>query len=775
MSPSRRGGSAYDWVTAVVFGLLGSACHSPRPSVSVQDASSPALAAPATATGRGAASSAGSEPRRQQLSAVESWRDAIVEAVRGHRYADAAKLFDAPPVEETLSAEWRYLRARVEAELNRPANTLRWLDGLETALPILANEIVHQRNVAQAKVAPSDAVLTELSQSSNLSDALVVAQAEAESGQVAAALKRLGQWEKKLASKSKRLADRAKVRRQRADLLLRQDRKAEASADLLWLCLSAAATPSADGVDALYEQISGKRLKKLQRYRRAEEFTKHKHRRAAIRELELMAKAPGQAPRPSEVLRTRAWAEYKSRGDYVKAASLFDQAAKLSSSHRAQDWFYAARALSRAHQDAEAIVRYQKLARQFPRSGYAEQARYRAARLHYILGQWQAAEQAYADYLQRYSRGKKLGRYDSAVRYEQSVTQLALKQGGKSTTTLQRLIQRQSSQREKANLRQLLGLAWLQAGDRSAAQAAFHQVMGDRPLSFAALLAEVRLYEADLPVPVRIPTAESAEMLSPLEVTLPKKVALLRRIGLDSDAENELKAQSASLKERFAPHGGRALCQAYGQLSTAKQRYRHALSTVRERALLREITPATRWAWDCIYPRPYLQWVGEKEAERQLPAGLIHAVMRQESAFQPTVVSHANAVGLMQLIPPTARSVAKELGVSFELRDLRSPQVNIEFGSFYLQKLLKRFGGHVPSAVASYNAGPGAVDRWLSSGRRLPLDLFVARIPYKETRGYVRRVVGNWARYRYLTAGLGAVPELTLELPQTARPDREDY
>ena len=92
-----------------------------------------------------------------------------------------------------------------------------------------------------------------------------------------------------------------------------------------------------------------------------------------------------------------------------------------------------------------------------------------------------------------------------------------------------------------------------------------------------------------------------------------------------------------------------------------------------------------------------------------------------------------------------------------------------------MHKLLDAFGGNVALAAAAYNAGPAAVRRWLDGGKTLPLDVFVARIPYGETLEYVERVVGNFARYRYLEDGPNAVPRLALALPTLPPPSGDEY
>jgi soluble lytic murein transglycosylase len=132
--------------------------------------------------------------------------------------------------------------------------------------------------------------------------------------------------------------------------------------------------------------------------------------------------------------------------------------------------------------------------------------------------------------------------------------------------------------------------------------------------------------------------------------------------------------------------------------------------------------------------------------------------MRQESAFDPDAVSG------MSCIRPTARAVADELGLAHDDARLTSPPYAIRVGAHVLRKLLDEFHGSVALAVAAYNAGADAIDRWASRAPGMTLDTFVERIPFKETRDYVVRVMGNFARYAYLASGDSGVPSVTLAL-----------
>ncbi len=135
---------------------------------------------------------------------------------------------------------------------------------------------------------------------------------------------------------------------------------------------------------------------------------------------------------------------------------------------------------------------------------------------------------------------------------------------------------------------------------------------------------------------------------------------------------------------------------------------------------------------------------------------LVHSITRQESQFDREAVSHANARGLMQLIPSTAREVSGKLRLSYARSKLTSnPDYNIMLGSSYIKQMLRYFGGSYPLAVAAYNAGPGNVNKWLrrNGDPRTPqVDIldWIENIPVYETKNYVQRVLENAVMYDHL-------------------------
>jgi soluble lytic murein transglycosylase len=268
---------------------------------------------------------------------------------------------------------------------------------------------------------------------------------------------------------------------------------------------------------------------------------------------------------------------------------------------------------------------------------------------------------------------------------------------------------------------------------------------------------------APLPAPIDPPDPAPGVEWTPLPIAILPPADLLDRLGLDADAESALRERESAVMSGSGARGSEALCTVYGRIGRARRRFQIAQS-LPSALFATQPTPRTRWAWDCAFPAPYADIVRAAEARERLPAGLLWAVMRQESAFDPDAVSSARAVGLMQLLPETARPIAEELGLPRDDARLTSPSYAIRVGAHALRKLLDDFHGSVALAVAAYNGGADAVDRWASRAPGMTLDTFVERIPFKETRDYVVRVMGNFARYAYLTSGDAGVPTVALPL-----------
>jgi soluble lytic murein transglycosylase len=154
-----------------------------------------------------------------------------------------------------------------------------------------------------------------------------------------------------------------------------------------------------------------------------------------------------------------------------------------------------------------------------------------------------------------------------------------------------------------------------------------------------------------------------------------------------------------------------------------------------------------------IFPLAYWDLIRKHSDQNDLDPYLVAALMAQESTFVPGIRSHANAYGLLQLVPDTARRIARSLKMPYSARLLTNADANVRMGTAYLEELIREFGG-VHLALASYNAGETAVRRWIAERPGLTdREEFIDDIPYPETQNYVKRILGTAEDYRRLYEG----------------------
>lgn len=161
--------------------------------------------------------------------------------------------------------------------------------------------------------------------------------------------------------------------------------------------------------------------------------------------------------------------------------------------------------------------------------------------------------------------------------------------------------------------------------------------------------------------------------------------------------------------------------------------------------------PSTAPLWKMSYPLVYPETISKNAAEKGVDPFLVHALIREESRYNPKALSRSKAIGLMQLLPGTGYGVAKRIGVPLSSKDdIFIPEINMKLGTDYLSYAIKRFSGNAMLGVASYNGGPGAVQRWVKQHQATgssDWDMFVENIPYRETRDYVRKVFASYWNY----------------------------
>lgn len=720
---------------------------------------------------------------KQEVRTQESSSTEYAEAIRRRNFSEAARLIDAASEDERQKPEVRYARSLVALELDDVDTALRVIDRLNVDFPEFSPE-VERTQIAAAKKSLDLTLLSHfLGKSEEPEDLLVLSEAHAAND---SSQKARGIATSLIASllKSKR-RDR-KLLEARAHLILaraleKEGDKVSAAKEYHWLATEGATLefqlldgkdPQAEGFDSKLDVLNTKvTLTAQERLKRAQMFSEAglvERTQGELSKLEALSKSSFSESEHEAAL---AWAFYNSRSDYLRASELFKKAADRGGPKKKEYLYYEAKALARSHQDADAIGKYEALSSLG--GEYADHAAFQAARLRFIEGNWGQATRDYKNYLKKYGSN---GRHRDAALYDLPVARLAAKDFGPAEKEFEELRRQNDDPQIRARFAQLQAVALLGLGKEAEAELLFRKVIADRPLSYPALLSAARLRSMNKAVPPAIAQSEAKKttLTAPLSLELPDKVRRLSRVGLDIEAENSLRSQEAKIRATQGPRAGEALCQLYGQLESAMRRYQVAQTAASWDTLKKAPGPESEWQWDCIYPTPYRKIVAAEATERRVPLPFVYGIMRQESAFRPTVVSPANAVGLMQIIPPTASRIAEELGANYRADLMRAPAINISYGTYYLRRLLDIFENHLELAAASYNAGPHAVTRWLRAGDALPLDVFVARIPYEETRNYVYRVMGNYARYAFRN-GEFSMPDLTLQLPTGLRADDSSY
>jgi soluble lytic murein transglycosylase len=161
------------------------------------------------------------------------------------------------------------------------------------------------------------------------------------------------------------------------------------------------------------------------------------------------------------------------------------------------------------------------------------------------------------------------------------------------------------------------------------------------------------------------------------------------------------------------------------------------------------------------YPDRYWDLVEEAAADDRYEPRLFHALVREESNFNRTIVSFAGAIGLSQLMPATAKQTCGWLGMTYSLDALDDPLTNLTIGARYLDAMHKQLGDSPYLSLAAYNAGASRVKQWEDRWGNVPTDEYVERIPFRETREYVKRVMGTWQVMRYQFDTDAAIPDLS--------------
>jgi soluble lytic murein transglycosylase len=369
----------------------------------------------------------------------------------------------------------------------------------------------------------------------------------------------------------------------------------------------------------------------------------------------------------------------------------------------------------------QAIVYYTELATRFPTHRYAPSSHWKAAWLNYRLGNYSAA----------------------ALLFDK---QIALYAGGKEIPAALYWRGRLYSDEEH---QPAMAAAYYQTVSKTFEHYYYAQLSRDR-------LAEIGSVS---PADVAMLQNIQREEIPALTDDVPEddehviKARLLANAGLNEYIPDEIKAADGS--EQWGAFAEAEIYSSDGETFRAMRVLKRALPFYTSAP----IDTLPMGYWKILFPQQYWSAIEQDSAKNGLDPYMVASLIRQESEFNPTAISSANAFGLMQLLPSVGRSMAKEEGIRhFNEVELLNPETNIRLGTRYLKQTLDKFDGQAPYAFAAYNAGDSRVTDWQSIGKYHGMDEFVESIPFTETRDYVQAILRNESIYRELKGHTSPAP-----------------
>ena len=399
------------------------------------------------------------------------------------------------------------------------------------------------------------------------------------------------------------------------------------------------------------------------------------------------------------------------------------------------------RLFQRTGQFASAAVVFERLLAEHPQASVAPDAALQLARVRGELGRTEAARGAFQTLVLTHPASAAA----TSARWELAWLEYRAARFRDAALSFRQLSTAAGGMR-------LAGLYWAarsldQLGERAAALALYREILSRGPYGYYGILAARRV-RGPAPTPVASPVKLAADPIGLLRPDLRyQKAQALSSIGFDGFAIWELETlgrdASTDIDRTWA------LGVAFADLGEAGRSLRYL-----RRALGGAVEggapglPAR--LWQLYYPLGYGEHVRTAARRAGLDPYFVAAVIREESSYDPRARSGVGAIGLMQLMPDTARLLAQELGQPLaEVSSLWEPPLNIALGTRYLGQLHGRFQEPL-LAVAGYNAGPHRVQRWVAERPRADIEEFVDQIPFDETRAFAKRVFTSWHHYRRL-------------------------
>lgn len=468
--------------------------------------------------------------------------------------------------------------------------------------------------------------------------------------------------------------------------------------------------------------------------------------------------------------------EAERRRDREDAAALFAKADKLIAhpAMRPRHYFAWARALRRLNKDMEAIGLYRRLCEEYPHEReLCAESLYQAGRLLQYENKFEEAFDAFFMLAGFYPESERM----VETHWRAALCAYMLKRYEQAESLWAEVEQRWPDELDSAALpmglraRYWRGVIALKQDHRLEAVSHLSQALSMGPLTWYGRLATARLKQLGIDPPTGLPlhryTVQDTRYLEGMTIPKDPRYAMaapLIRLGLASEALAEVQRYAYRSQ---APEGALGLMAA---LSHAVGDFTKAHWMAQRQIKLSGPTADNQRLWAASYPLAHIEHVHTYAQKYKVSPMLVLAIMRQESGFRATVKSYAGALGLMQLMPGTARYTAKVFveDDGYRAKQIFEPETNIKLGSMYIRMHTAYAADQIPLALAGYNAGPAPLKRWFEDYKGRELDAWVESITFTQARGYVRKVMTSYIAYTALY-GDGKLPELELELPKSLR------
>lgn len=446
-------------------------------------------------------------------------------------------------------------------------------------------------------------------------------------------------------------------------------------------------------------------------------------------------------------------AYYQMREDGNAVATLKRIPETASSSILEEAAFLSAKALQRSGNRIEAVQTFEGLRRNSPKADFAAKAAFRIADMAEGDGDTLKARDLYHTFYMDFPKNKLA---DDALWKEGWFTYLEKDYKGASILFLKLLAEYPSSEFADT-VTYWAGRSVEKAGMTEDAVRHYTSVINNYPLSYYAAISRGRL-PVPLPLQVKTTSYTPKQHLPERYVSFHlNKGKTLLGLGFREDASAEF-----SLAESRCDDKGTLLdiARLFAETGDYHKVQRVMVKGFQE-YLREDLGQANNEIWRFSFPTGFSDDIRVNAGTNSLNPYLVHAIIREESSYRMDAVSRAGAIGLMQLMPTTGRNMSKQAGFKdYSTQTLYRPEVNIAFGSLYLKMLIEDYKGNVPLSVASYNAGPNAVSTWISRYGTDEMDEFIEKIPYPETRNYVKKVLRSYDVYERLYGSVGKDEEL---------------